>query len=329
MITRKVAEGSPEGSDVVRTDSDSWEITESVGATALAVAAARAAETESAHPLISDPFARVFLDAAGEGGWNWYAAPELPAEVIEVAPQLPLQMQTMLDYFASRTAFFDSFFLDATQAGIQQVVILAAGLDARSWRLPWPAGVTVYELDQPKVLEFKEATLRDYGAQPACGRIGVPVDLRQDWPTALQHAGFDASAPSVWSAEGLLPYLPAPAQDLLFERVHGLALPGSRIGIEAFGSDSLDSEFHAQRRASMDRVRAVMHAVDPEREIPRTEDLWYFGERDDAGDWFSRQGWEVAVTPAKQLLAGYGREPARQFDDFVLRSSFVSAQRIS
>ncbi|MBY0443497.1 MAG: SAM-dependent methyltransferase [Mycobacteriaceae bacterium] len=310
-----------------RTDSDSWEITESVGATALAVAAARAAETESANPLISDPFARVFTDAVGDGGWNWYAAPELPAEVIEAAPDLPLRMQTMLDYFASRTAFFDSFFLDATNTGIRQVVILAAGLDARSWRLPWPAGVTVYELDQPAVLQFKEATLRDHGAEPTCRRIGVPVDLRQDWPSALQQAGLDASALSTWSAEGLLPYLPAAAQDLLFERVHALAVRGSRIAIEAFGSDSLNAEFHAQRRASMDRVRAVMTTVDPSREIPRTDELWYYGEREDAGDWFSRHGWQVAVTAAKQLLASYGRKPAPQIDDFVLRSSFVSAQR--
>lgn len=315
------------GSDVVRSDSDSWEITESVGATALAVAAARAAETESADPLIHDPFARVFLDTVGDGGWNWYAAPELPAEVIAAAPELPLRMKTMLDYFASRTAFFDSFFLDATRTGIRQVVILAAGLDARSWRLSWPAGVTVYELDQPRVLEFKEATLRDHGAEPACHRIGVPVDLRQDWPSALQQAGFAASVPSVWSAEGLMPYLPAAAQDLLFARVHGLAVRGSRIAIEAFGSDSLNPEFRAQRRAAMDRVREVMATVDPSREIPRTDELWYYEERDDPGDWFSRHGWTAEVTPAKQLLASYGRKPAQQIDDFVLRSSFVCARR--
>ena len=57
---------------MARTDNDTWEITESVGATALGVASARAAETESDNPLIRDPFARVFLDAAGEGVWNWH-----------------------------------------------------------------------------------------------------------------------------------------------------------------------------------------------------------------------------------------------------------------
>ena len=199
------------------TDDDSWEITESVGATALGVAAARAADTESDDPLIDDPFARVFLDAAGDGMWNWFGNSDLPDEIAKVAPDVPLRMQGMRDYMASRTAFFDEFFIDATEAGVRQVVILAAGLDSRSWRLPWPDGVTVYELDQPRCSSFKSSTLRGRGAQPTANLVSVPVDLRQDWPTALQQAGFDASAPSVWSAEGLTPYLPAAAQDLLLQ----------------------------------------------------------------------------------------------------------------
>ena len=101
---------------MARTANDSWEITESVGATALGVAAARAAETESHDPLISDPFARVFLDTVGDGVWNWYEVRELPAAVVEAEPELPLRMQAMVNYFASRTAFFDTFFLDATSA---------------------------------------------------------------------------------------------------------------------------------------------------------------------------------------------------------------------
>src|ERR1700733_13420116 len=104
------------GSCCVRTDDDSWEITESVGATALGVAAARAAETESDDPLISDPFARVFLDTVGDGVWNWHSAPQLPPELIEAEPELPLQRQAMVGYMASRTKFFDTFFLAATLA---------------------------------------------------------------------------------------------------------------------------------------------------------------------------------------------------------------------
>src|SRR5246500_3728711 len=214
---------------MARTDNDSWEITESVGATALGVASSRAAETRSENPLIRDPFAQVFIDAAGDGVWNWHSVP-LPPEVIEAEPEVPLQMQAMIGYMACRTGFFDTFFLDATNAGIRQAVILAAGLDARSWRLPWPDGGTVYELDQPRVLDFKASTLHQHGAEPTCHRVGVPGDLRQDWPKALQQAGFDASAPSAWSVEGLLMYLPAAAQELLFDRIHGLTAFGSRVG---------------------------------------------------------------------------------------------------
>ena len=158
---------------MARTDDDTWEITESVGATALGVASARAVETESENPMISDPFARVFLDAAGDGLWNWYSASQLPAEILEAEPSLQLQMKAMVGYMACRTAFFDEFFLDATNAGIRQAVILASGLDSRAWRLAWPGGVTVYELDQPRVLEFKSSTLDEHGAQPAWS--GSPV----------------------------------------------------------------------------------------------------------------------------------------------------------
>ncbi|MGB8793628.1 MAG: class I SAM-dependent methyltransferase [Mycobacterium sp.] len=312
---------------MARTDNDSWEITESVGATALGVAAARAADTESDDPLISDPFARVFLDRVGNGVWDWYSGPELPAEVVEAEPDMPQRMQALVSYFASRTKFFDTFFLDATSAGIRQVVILAAGLDARSWRLPWPDGTTVYELDQDRVLDFKTSTLHEHGAEPTCHRIGVAVDLRQDWPTALQQAGFDASAPSVWSAEGLTPYLPAAAQDLLLERIHELTVSGSRVAVEALSADFLDPELRAKRRERMERIRAVMAKADPQREIPRNDELWYFEEREDVGNWFGRHGWNVTVTTSFELMASYDRAPAEEVQDTTPHNLFVAAER--
>ena len=314
---------------VARTENDSWEITESVGATALGVAAARAVETESTDPLIRDPFARIFVDAAGEGVWSWYANPDLPAEVVEAEPELPQRMHGMVSYMASRTAFFDSFFLDAASAGIRQAVILAAGLDSRSWRLPWPDGVTVYELDQPRVLDFKLSTLEEHGAQAACNRIAVPVDLRHDWPTALQQAGFDVSAPSAWSVEGLLPYLPAEAQDLLFDRIQALAAPGSQVAVEALGPHFMDPEFRAKRRERMDRVRALMAKVDPKRQVPRTDELWYFEERENVGDWLRSHGWDVSVTPSLELMAGYGRRPPQEIEQGVPQNLFVSAKRMN
>ena len=225
-----------------RTDNDSWDITQSVGSTALGVAAARAAETESKNPLINDPFARVFIDAAGEGMWSIYGDPKLLAKAVEIEPEVQQRLQLMVDFMATRTAYFDEFFLNAVDAGIRQVVILAAGLDARSWRLPWPEGTVVYELDQPKVLEFKSATLRQHGAHPKAQLVNVPIDLRNDWPTALQEAGFDASRPAVWSAEGLVRYLPAQAQDLLFERIHQLSAPGSWLASNVPGEGFTDPE---------------------------------------------------------------------------------------
>ncbi|OBF62082.1 SAM-dependent methyltransferase [Mycobacterium sp. 852002-50816_SCH5313054-b] len=312
---------------MARTDNDTWEITESVGATALGVAAARAAETESENPLISDPFARVFLDAAGEGMWSWFAAPDLPAEIAEAEPDLKPRMQGMVDYMAARTSFFDRFFLDATRAGAPQVVILAAGLDSRAWRLPWPDGTTVYELDQPRVLEFKSSTLRENGARPTCNLVHVPVDLRHDWPAALREAGFDASVPSAWSAEGLLPFLPAAAQELLFERVDALGAAGSRIAVEAPGPDFLDEAAIEKRRADMQRVRDLMAKLQPERDIPDVHDLWYFEEREDVGEWLRRHGWTVTVTPAEELMASYGRRPPQGVEDAAPKTLFVAAEK--
>ena len=315
---------------MARTDNDTWEITESVGATALGVAAARAAETESENPLISDPFARVFLNAAGDGMWNWFAAPGLPTEIAEAEPDLKPRMQGMVDYMAARTSFFDQFFLDAARSGVQQVVILAAGLDSRAWRLPWPDGpdgITVYELDQPRVLEFKLSTLQESGAQPTCKLVHVPVDLRHDWPAALQEAGFDTSAPSAWSAEGLLPFLPAVAQELLFERVHALSAGGSRIAVEAPGPDFLDEDARAKQRETMQRVRDLMAKLEPEHNIPDVQDLWYLEEREDVDTWLGRHGWDVTVTPAEQLMAHYDRRPPQGIEDAAPKTLFVAAER--
>ena len=124
--------------------------------------------------------------------------------------------------------------------------------------MPWPDGTTVYELDQDRVLDFKLATLHEHGAEPKARRVPVAVDLRQDWPTALRQAGFDAKAPSVWSIEGLLMYLPAAAQDLLFERIQDLAAPGSRIAVEGLGPEFAVPELRDQRRERMDRIRELM-----------------------------------------------------------------------
>jgi methyltransferase (TIGR00027 family) len=314
--------------NVPRTDNDSWEITESVGATALGVAAARAADTESDNPLIHDPFARVFLEAAGDGMWNWFGSSEIPPEIVEAEPDVPLRMQGMRDYMASRTMFFDQFFLDAANSGVRQAVILAAGLDARSWRLPWPDGVTVYELDQPKVLEFKSSTLAERGATPTANLVNVPVDLRQDWPTALRQAGFDASAPSAFTAEGLLPFLPSAAQDLLFERIQALTAPGSRVAVEAPGPDFTNPDIRDRQRAQMQRYRELAARLGrEEHDFPDFEELWYFEARTDVGDWLREHGWDVSVLNTEEMMARYDRRPPEGLEDGSPDTLFVSAER--
>ena len=307
-----------------RTDNDSWEITESVGSTALGVAAARAAETESANPLIRDPFARAFLEAAGEGMWSLTADPRLSAQIKERAPDLQAHMQVMVDFMAVRTAWFDEFFLDAASSGLRQVVILAAGLDARSWRLPWPDGTTVYELDQTKVLDFKSSTLQRRGAQPTAQLASVAVDLREDWPTALREAGFDASLPTAWSAEGLLRYLPAAGQDLLFERIDSLSVSGSRLATNAPAKSAVDPELLASQRAQTKRLRAAAAEV-LDAEIPDVEDLWYPEERTEVTDWLSAHGWDASQIGMADLLARYGRQIPG--DDVLPPTVFVSARR--
>ncbi len=309
-----------------RTDNDSWEITQSVGATALGVAAARAAETESENPLINDPFARMFVEAAGEGMWSVYANPTLLAQAAEIEPEVRARAQLMIDFMATRTAFFDDFFLGAAGAGVRQVVILASGLDARAWRLPWPDGTVVYELDQPKVLEFKAATLRQHGAQPTAQLVSIPIDLRRDWPKALQEAGFDATRPSAWSAEGLVRYLPAQAQDLLFERMHALSAAGSWLASNVPAEGFTDPDRVRRQREEMQRMRAVAARL-VDVEITDYEDLWYPEERTPVDGWLAEHGWDASVATFPELMVRYGRSVPQGHEDAMPPTLFVSAER--
>jgi methyltransferase (TIGR00027 family) len=309
-----------------RTDNDSWDITQSVGATALGVAAARAVETESENPLINDPFARVFVNAAGEGMWSIYADPKLLAKAIELEPDVRTRIQLMVDFMATRTAFFDEFFLNAADTGVRQVVILASGLDARTWRLPWPDGTVVYELDQPKVLDFKLATLREHGAHPTAQLVTIPIDLRQDWPEALQEAGFDASRPTAWSAEGLVRYLPAQAQDLLFTRIHELSAAGSWLASNVPGPGFTDPELVRRQREDMQRLRAAAAAL-VNAEVADEDDLWYPEERTPIDGWLREHGWDASAANFPELMARYGRSVPQDPKVSMPPTLYVSAQR--
>jgi len=311
---------------MARTDDDTWDINESVGATALGVAGGRAAETNSPDPLISDPNAQLFLEAAGDGIWQIYQDNELSAELVGLDPQLAERMQAMLGYTACRTKFFDDYFLDAASDCIRQAVILAAGLDSRAWRLAWPDGCVVYEIDQPKVLAFKTGTLESHEVSPIASHVGVGIDLRLDWPAALVEAGFDPSIPTAWSAEGLLPYLTAEAQDLLFNRVEAVSAPGSRVAVEAFTNEFFSPDSFARREEQMDRYREAAVKLGG-KDITESGNLLYDEERTEVTDWLRVHGWIVtAATSAHELMAANNRAVPLGLDAAVPESVFVEGR---
>jgi hypothetical protein len=84
------------------------------------------------------------------------------------------------------------------------VVLLAAGLDTRAFRLTWPDGVRLFELDLPDLVDYKERVLAEQAAVPRCQRTVLRVDLREDWPARLESAGLRPGEPTAWLIEGLL-----------------------------------------------------------------------------------------------------------------------------
>jgi methyltransferase (TIGR00027 family) len=297
---------------MARTDDDSWDITESVGATALGVAMARAAESRRDCPLFTDPYAQLFVDAAAERGWQPTAS-------------MTERLRIIGGYAAARTKWFDEYFIAAGANGIDQAVILAAGLDARAWRLRWVDGSVVYEIDQPQVLAFKADTLASHGAQPSVTYRPVPIDLRADWPKTLREAGFDPSTPTAWSAEGLMPYLPAAGQDLLFERIAELSAEGSRIAVEGLGPSAFDPEYLERRR---EHLRGVVEESGQGSDAggPDVADLWFVEERTDLAEWLTERGWQVTAIEALKLMERYGRPADADVEDLTPRSVFIEAR---
>jgi methyltransferase (TIGR00027 family) len=277
-----------------RTDADSWDLASSVGATATMVAAARALASREDDPLIVDPFAADLVRAVGVDFFTKLVDGEIPLSTLEGdGPRV------MTDVMAVRTRFFDDFFVEAGEAGIRQAVILASGLDARPYRLPWPQGSTVYEIDQPKVIEFKTATMESIGAKPTAQRRAVAVDLRDDWPQALRRSGFDESQPTAWSAEGLLAYLPPDAQDRLFDNITALSAPGSQLA----------TEYHPDGGAAMsERAKTMGNPWKDHGFAVDLTQLFYRGERNSVVDYLTGHRWQVSARTRPEVFAGYGRK---------------------
>ena len=285
---------------MLRTDNDSWDLATSVGATATMVAAARAVATKADNPLIDDPFAEPLVRAVGIEFLARWASGDIRAADIDVAGDA-WGLQRMADLMGARTRYFDAFFRDAMAAGVRQAVILAAGLDARAYRLSWPAGVTVFEIDQPQVIQFKNATLADLDAQATAELRAVSIDLRHDWPTALRAAGFDAGAPSAWIAEGLLAFLPPDAQDRLLDNITELSTPGSRLAAEIFVSRPDDNGEQAPDSLLTASERWRAHGFDVE-----LANLRYDVDRNDVAAYLDGHGWQTVVRTLNQLFIDNG-----------------------
>jgi methyltransferase (TIGR00027 family) len=278
---------------VARSDNDSWDLATSVGATATLVAAGRARATKDA--LIDDRFAEPLVRAVGVDFFTRWANGDI--DTVEVdEPGAAWGMQRMTELLAARTRYIDAFFAEAASAGVRQVVILASGLDARGYRLPWAPGTTVFEVDQPEVIEFKVATIEALGAEPTAEVRAVPIDLRHDWPSALKQAGFDTGRPAAWAAEGLLGFLPPDAQDRLLDNITALSAEGSQLVAEVFlntgvNQSALDGASGRWRENGLDVA---------------LDNLGFPGERNDAATYLQDRGWQPVCTPLNQLLADNG-----------------------
>jgi methyltransferase (TIGR00027 family) len=296
----------------VRSDDDEWDIVSSVGYTALLVAGWRALHAVSAQPLVRDEYAKHFITASADPYLTGLLADPGTSEGAAVFPRL----------YGVQTRFFDEFFSSATARGIRQAVIVAAGLDSRTYRLNWPSGTTVFEVDQPKVLEFKRRVLAEHAAEPAAHRQEVAADLRDDWSIPLRAAGFDPQPPTAWSVEGILPYLTGDAQDTLFTRISELSAPGSRLGIGALGS-CLDQD----RLAALEETYPGLNRSGDVNFSTLTYDD---GAKTKPTDWLAGHGWAVEpVRTNPELQAEYGRTPPEvdlQVDQ-IMHSEYIAATR--
>ena len=259
---------------------------------------------------MSDPYAQAFVDTAG-------LDVALPGTA-SADPTSDRGWEEMATYQGVRSRFFDEFFTGAVGAGIRQVVLLAAGLDARAFRLAWPDGVTVYEIDQPAVLAFKDEVLEARSAGAAARRVPVTVDLREDWPAALTTAGFEASQPTAWLAEGLLPYLPAAAEAALFEHIDALSASGSRIAVEHFAADM----------AALDRHPHLAHMNNTLGLDVR--DLFYPEPREQAPESFlAALGWKPATVNARDLAVAYQRPLPDDVAELMGQVALLEAERLT
>lgn len=243
-----------------------------VEATARWTAAARAYERTRPAPLLDDPWAE---DLAGDAGMAWLA---------QKGPEATLPM-------VIRARFFDDWLTGLAATGaVRQAVLLGAGLDTRAWRLPWPDGFTVFELDRETVLNEKAAVLDEAGAAPRCRRFPVVADLAEGWAPALLGAGLNPIAPAVWLAEGLLFYLPDDSVREILRAITHLSAAGSRLGFDIPNRAVLSSPW-----------------TKPWIEMQAAAGAPWLATMDDPAAELGAMGWRATVSQPGEGDSGHGR----------------------
>jgi methyltransferase (TIGR00027 family) len=263
-------------------DGGSGDTPTGVGGTAIGVAAARAVESARPDRLFDDPLAGAFVAAAD---WRpWVLSDERQRALVA----------TLATWVVVRTRFIDDVLLDSAADGCRQMVLLGAGLDTRAFRLDWPDGTRLFELDTAAVLDFKDRVLSEQGAEPRCERIVVRADLRENWPAALRAAGFSDAEPVAWVIEGLLAYLAAEEADGVLDATVALSAPGSRLAL-SHGS-----------QATIDRWRQAGTSVPGSASAALTA-MWQAGLRGDPEAWLAQRGWRATAYDSRDRAAAYGR----------------------
>ncbi|MDG4766921.1 SAM-dependent methyltransferase [Solwaraspora sp. WMMD406] len=249
-----------------------------VGDTALWMAAYRARESRRPDRLYNDPFAELLAGTKG--------------------PKLLTHFHTAHasdegnPYLAIRTRWFDDFITDNVTPG-SQAVGLGAGLDCRAYRKDWPADITLFEVDQPAVLAYKAEKLESIGAQRRCDTRTVPVNLGDDWMSALAEAGHDPARPTTWFSEGVLFYLPMELAKTVLRSAARLSAPGSRIAMDLVGTGIFSFPYTQE---FLSRLKAA-------------DSPWQWGT-DDLRGLLESCGWtDVTVVEPGNESASYGRWP--------------------
>ena len=261
------------------------------------VAAQRARESERTDRLFFDPLAPVLSGQEGMAA-------------LKLSEKYNPRYEDTANYIALRTRFFDDVAQSEGTLGIRQIVLPAAGMDARAYRISWPDGTTLYELDHPELLAAKEKILQAQRRAPECRRITIGADLTQDWIHLLVDSGFKSNERSSWLIEGLFYYLDEPAVNRILMDVSRLAAPSSVLVTDLVSRSLLTSPWMQQVLKAMEEQGMG----------------WRFGTDDPVG-LFAVHGWDAVITDPGEEGAKYDsqRFPVRPRSSW---SFFVVARRM-